>query len=1324
MENIYIRTQPQDIIFLTVTNLRISFFNYFININFRFYSKISDMKTILLYVLIIITMFAPERVMSQWTCGTPDTSANNSLNPFISSRSNFEPTTFDDVTLRVYYHVIRRSDQSGGYTYTEVLESFNILQIDFIKYGIYFAWDCNINYIDSDDYFEEANKTIFDEVNNYDGIDIFLFPDSNSKNGGLANGYGHESQFYVTGETEFLGMALTQVVSHEMGHVFFLYHTFRGCESGGTWELTDSSNCEVAGDYVCDTPADPHIFFNVDRPSCEWNGEVHPICKNTAPEPIEDYTPDPTNIMAYTWPSCMDTFTLGQAQRMRNFLDTAEFLQPCIVSEPFVYENYNCIPAPVFSSIVQNTCLELISDLQDFHQYLYIPIGLQLVFGNEIDPESPTFSQVDPILSGSGTYYGFYYNPSTDNYGPPSDPIIISTCCGFDNDIILTDSVVYNECPELIIDLNNYYTGTPPEGATLIWSTSPDPHSEPFPIFDSNNYLIENTTFYAYYYNEEVGCYSNPSTGLEIIIESCCGGIGTEDVYITGIVNYSSPLSIGGNIYIEDQGILTISQFMEFSDDKGIFVKEGGKLIVEGFAVLTVCNLSTDIWNGIHLEPGSKLKTRGGKILNVKNGIVTQSSSGNFNRPIIDLKGIEIHGKSLPNSKGISLYNPLTLNLSEIKVQGFHTGLSIWGGNGDGYLHKIYNSEFKNLHYAGIVSAFNSFLIFDCTFENSIIGVYAYEINGGNIYQGEFKDIYTGLFSVASYHVSLHNSKMNLEHINESRGVIGIQSPTFEVLNSQIAANRFGISLFNSPTSFISNNFISKEDINSPSPIGGAISLVNSSHSVVFDNNINTENAIYGIEANNTHSSLLFKNNILSHRGQSAINLHGSMGTKTISNSLMASQFCHYGIDFSNSAGNEIRCNTIEDCIFGLYVRHNSEYQNILGNVLDNTEDLTIRSEIGIQPFHGNLFIGGKTAAFGLNPDQIRDSRFYVNSEYAYHMPSNPEPGNDEWFSDDVDEPAFYVCPDSTNIPEDETPFNNDSLDLCQYYHHLKGLDTLKPNKFFLGVFDLLFLSESRQDFSLPACILSDSDFQNLCGMQELAGVALDLDKLGQHELTTDSLVSYQHQLVGSSDSTVQAQLISLIAGELDSLSDDFQSAREQDSILLDSIYSDLNAISCSSTLVNTWKGIYQKYLSFLHVGKVDSADYNTLRQYSSLCSDIYGKPIHLARAVTATFDTTYYAQYDDCLQGMEQRVIREQTVETNIKVWPNPTSSIVQIELPENYSGEMIITDLWGRKLGNYQIENGSLDFVEMPDKNGMYLLNFFSVDGQYEQHKIIVTR
>jgi Pregnancy-associated plasma protein-A len=94
---------------------------------------------------------------------------------------------------------------------------------------------------------------------------------------------------------------------HEMGHVFGLMHTF---EENGL-ELVDGSNCDTAGDKICDTPADPYdpelaksILY---QRGCEFtfmgldaNGQF--------------YQPDMGNIMSYYGCDC--GFTRGQYLRM------------------------------------------------------------------------------------------------------------------------------------------------------------------------------------------------------------------------------------------------------------------------------------------------------------------------------------------------------------------------------------------------------------------------------------------------------------------------------------------------------------------------------------------------------------------------------------------------------------------------------------------------------------------------------------------------------------------------------------------------------------------------------------------------------------------------------------------------------------------------------------------------------------------------------------------------------------------------------------------------------------------------------------------------
>lgn len=259
-------------------------------------------------LLLMLSFCLPSN--AQYNCHTSHSkdSRQKILNEVPNSRN------LDHYYVKIYMHVIRRSNGSGGHSPAAVDQAFSILEDDFSPHNIFFVWDCSIDYINNTTYYNSnGTLAIFNMNSHADGIDIYLFPDAP---GQMGNGMAQatpSSAFYVSGNfwnSPFQSLTTSSVTSHEMGHCLGLYHTHSTfC---GT-QLVNDPNCNSCGDLICDTPADPHLGFNVNQFSCEWQGGGND--PNGVP-----YNPDETMIMAYTHPSCMSTFSNGQGQRMRNVL--------------------------------------------------------------------------------------------------------------------------------------------------------------------------------------------------------------------------------------------------------------------------------------------------------------------------------------------------------------------------------------------------------------------------------------------------------------------------------------------------------------------------------------------------------------------------------------------------------------------------------------------------------------------------------------------------------------------------------------------------------------------------------------------------------------------------------------------------------------------------------------------------------------------------------------------------------------------------------------------------------------------------------------------
>lgn len=208
--------------------------------------------------------------------------------------------------VRIYIHVVEDSSYTMVLDFAEISDVVASLQEDFNPQGIYFVWDSLPMPLDYDTYYDTFGIIPTDGPHS-DGIDIYLLNehlDPQPLGGGLAP-YIDGSSCVIWGNFPFWGLEPTplttsKVVSHEVGHIFGLLHT-NNC-AGTIFPHEDTTNCETAGDYVCDTPPDPYWMYDINPDSCGT------------------YLADMTNIMAATHPNCMTHFTDGQGGRMRYYL--------------------------------------------------------------------------------------------------------------------------------------------------------------------------------------------------------------------------------------------------------------------------------------------------------------------------------------------------------------------------------------------------------------------------------------------------------------------------------------------------------------------------------------------------------------------------------------------------------------------------------------------------------------------------------------------------------------------------------------------------------------------------------------------------------------------------------------------------------------------------------------------------------------------------------------------------------------------------------------------------------------------------------------------
>ncbi|MBS1734561.1 MAG: hypothetical protein JST02_14795 [Bacteroidetes bacterium] len=226
--------------------------------------------------------------------------------------------------IPVVAHIAKRTDGTGGLKESDLIAAIELVNSTYNKFYINFTI-CSIQYIYSDQIYNYRHGLGAELVNpasrNVKGkLNIYFFPQVT--NHGTWRPQSDQDKQHITMGNSGIVFSNTQskyiTLRHEIGHWLNLFHTHQFTEFGPSHakaELVNGSNCDEAGDEVCDTPADPMA-----------NPENYSYCVYTGNErdrQNEIYKPMTRNAMSY-YGNCRDTFTSEQIIRMHEALINIE----------------------------------------------------------------------------------------------------------------------------------------------------------------------------------------------------------------------------------------------------------------------------------------------------------------------------------------------------------------------------------------------------------------------------------------------------------------------------------------------------------------------------------------------------------------------------------------------------------------------------------------------------------------------------------------------------------------------------------------------------------------------------------------------------------------------------------------------------------------------------------------------------------------------------------------------------------------------------------------------------------------------------------------
>ena len=340
------------------------------------------MKSIFALLTFLMFCLTPA-LQAQFFCGMSATDCNMVKEQMLKNREEMRDFSHDRNAVTyvpVRFFLVADSDGSGRGTESSCMTALCNLNLNYAELEIHFYLK-EFKYLDNGDIYDDPMDSGFWDIwdaMEYNAINVFVVQEPG---GGAAAYYqppasGPSRRDWVVCAKQYMGDA--RVLTHEFGHFLSLPHPFNGWEppsppdnesgwnltahgnpvnqfwapDGSTQvELVNGSNCTVAGDAICDTPAD----YMFPSGNCTYNDGV--MDKND-----ELLEPQLENYMNYHFGCDNYFFTEGQKDEIINSLFSS--------SRNYIRPNYDPNTAEITDDI--NVIAPEHNEDLTYHQNVYL----------------------------------------------------------------------------------------------------------------------------------------------------------------------------------------------------------------------------------------------------------------------------------------------------------------------------------------------------------------------------------------------------------------------------------------------------------------------------------------------------------------------------------------------------------------------------------------------------------------------------------------------------------------------------------------------------------------------------------------------------------------------------------------------------------------------------------------------------------------------------------------------------------------------------------------------------------------------------------------